>query len=329
MKITIKNVGQGDSIILEWKRNGEEHTGIIDCNRFGGINPVLEYLKQKDLQYLSFLILSHPHEDHFSGMLELLNYLEAENIKVNKFIHTLRVEPRHLNWAIVGSDGKQRLVKLIKKVGELYDQKKIIQKLYAESEWTNQLNDEWFIQSLGPSEDELNSYVKTVQVNKGVNELKCSKAANLLSSIFKIYSSEGKFIILTADAELDSFDRIIERNDSAFNGELLICQIPHHGSIKNHKKLFWSAFTKKDNAPAVISAGENSKYKHLDKKVIEDFVDAGFKVFSTNNVNGMRDFIDNLNNTIISSILDDDSEIVEEYNIEGDQIFEITNGVIN
>lgn len=67
MRITFKDVGQGDSIILEWDKDGKKKIGIIDCNKYFGANPVLSYIKNPEnkVEEIEFLILSHPHHDHF------------------------------------------------------------------------------------------------------------------------------------------------------------------------------------------------------------------------------------------------------------------------
>ena len=55
MKITYKDVGQGDSIILEWEKNEEKKIGIIDCNRKGKRNPVLEHIVSGEYREIEFL----------------------------------------------------------------------------------------------------------------------------------------------------------------------------------------------------------------------------------------------------------------------------------
>ncbi len=75
VEIVFKNVGQGDSIILEWESSeeGTKKIAIIDCNLNKNENPVLQHLIELNLHEIEFVILSHPHEDHFSGFHELLS----------------------------------------------------------------------------------------------------------------------------------------------------------------------------------------------------------------------------------------------------------------
>jgi beta-lactamase superfamily II metal-dependent hydrolase len=89
MKVTFKNVGQGDSVIIEWEENQTNKIILIDCNKINGTNPVLNYLKKTKITSIHCLVLSHPHIDHFRGMLELLIYCEQEDVLIERFAHTL------------------------------------------------------------------------------------------------------------------------------------------------------------------------------------------------------------------------------------------------
>ena len=82
------NVGQGDSIVLEWDYNGTTKYGIIDCKLTNNGNPTIEYLELIKPTQIEFIILSHPHTDHFSGMSDLLEYLVFNKIDIRYYMHT-------------------------------------------------------------------------------------------------------------------------------------------------------------------------------------------------------------------------------------------------
>ena len=44
INIAFKDVGQGDSIIIEWRDEDKKGLGIIDCNIYQGQNKVLDYI---------------------------------------------------------------------------------------------------------------------------------------------------------------------------------------------------------------------------------------------------------------------------------------------
>ena len=76
------------------------------------------------------------------------------------------------------------------------------------------------------------------------------------------------------------------------------------------------------NCPVVVSAGKHLKYKHPHKDVVADFLSNDFKIYPTNYVNGIRDFIINFENSISFS-LDMISTLMEKFEPEGDQQFNI------
>lgn len=86
MEITFLNVGHGDSIGLKWNDSGTEKIGIVDCKKNNNSVPTIEYLKSKEnLQFIDFIVLTHPHIDHYSGFPELLSYIKNSNIKIKNF----------------------------------------------------------------------------------------------------------------------------------------------------------------------------------------------------------------------------------------------------
>lgn len=89
IRITFKDVGQGDSIILEWVNNSVEEFGIIDCNKKGKLNPTLDYIRTINPKELQLVVLSHPHRDHYSGFEELLLFCKEKRIKIKRFAHSL------------------------------------------------------------------------------------------------------------------------------------------------------------------------------------------------------------------------------------------------
>ena len=90
--------------------------------------------------------------------------------------------------------------------------------------------------------------------------------------------------MLTADCEKDCFFRIDSDRDCRElfqKRRLILAQIPHHGSAKNYKSIFWKK--KKDKAlrtPAIISVGRN-KYKHPSLDVINDLQKLQYTVYTT------------------------------------------------
>lgn len=232
MKITFKNVGQGDSIILE---SNTLQMGIIDCKKYASINPTIEHIKASKLKEILFIALSHPHFDHYSGMLELLQYCETAEINVKYFIHTSNIHPTYLNWHEIEETQSKLLEAIFTKAIQLKQSKQIQYIGYATPGWQLKLGDEFTMQCLSPSDIECRNFTKQVDLFKDSNELKCSQAANLLSSVFEISNSNISFL-LTADAEKQTFERLHNdiTNVEHLKTQLVLVQVPHHGSANNH-----------------------------------------------------------------------------------------------
>lgn len=75
------NVGHGDSIIVEHiTAAGDHHFGVIDSNRRSVKvdPPALTFLRQRGVTHLSFVLLTHPHTDHFAGLSVILDAFSVD-----------------------------------------------------------------------------------------------------------------------------------------------------------------------------------------------------------------------------------------------------------
>ena len=69
----VLNVGHGSSIVVECENDQGRSFGVIDSNARAGQKPkALEKLEQLGAKRLSFVALTHPHQDHFSGLYSIV-----------------------------------------------------------------------------------------------------------------------------------------------------------------------------------------------------------------------------------------------------------------
>lgn len=291
MKIVFNNVGQGDSIILESEKNRK--IVLIDCHRHNGGNPSLDYIIDNEIEEIELLILSHPHYDHYSGLLELLEYCESKEIKINYFGFTFYQSLQYLKWASLDDEHSKLLQQILKKINSLREVDKIGEIYFLTSGWGEDIDEDLRIDCLSPSDKEHKSFTSTIDYNKDLDELQCSKAANYISTLFLVKYGEQS-IVLSSDVEKMTFERLFEKRRINKNKTIGLCQIPHHGANVNHYLPFWRTITTVENCPAVISAGENKKYNHPHLEVIEDFAREGYVVKCTNNINGMKAYNENV-----------------------------------
>jgi len=320
IKIVFKDVGQGDSIIVHWTKEEVNHLGIIDCKKTGSNNPVIEYLSSLVNIKIHFILLTHPHFDHYSGILDLLEFCESKKINIYRFLHTLDITPSYLNYV---SDSEEDLVGLTKIIdkSERLEKIGIINTIGIDA--TFKLTDTCFLKCLSPSGYEKRQFCEKIDYYKS-NTYQCSQAANYLSTVIKI-DLEDSFIFLTSDSEKTTFERLYSRNNEEFkNKKIILGQIPHHGSLNNHHETFWEDLYLSDSSTAVISVG-NNKHGHPSYEVIKFFHNTGYKINATCILNGHLRFLEELTSTVIKSMhsLDDLSEIVVPISSRSDLIYEI------
>lgn len=78
-RIHFINVGEGDSILLEI----EGKSALIDTGNLVSGPRLVKYLKEKGIEKLDYLILTHPHPDHIGGVFFILPALKVEKIYDN------------------------------------------------------------------------------------------------------------------------------------------------------------------------------------------------------------------------------------------------------
>ena len=324
MKITFKDVGQGDSIIVEWSKDGINKIGIIDCCKKGKKNPTLIHINNLNYTEIEFIILSHPHKDHYSGLLELLEHAEKNKIIIKRFSQTVMLAGPTSYWKYfeIDSSDSRLLKKIIGKTREL-SELGIIKKNDTLLDGKGfHLEDNIGLVCLAPSNEDIELYQQIVKLDADKNIKAASQAANLLATVIKL-KIDDNYILFTSDAECSALIGIIKNYSKEFAGvKFHVCQLPHHGSEKNDSKEFWEIVETIEARHAIISAGQNKKYNHPSYNVIKKFFDNGFKIHCTNIVNGMAEFTKDLKASKKASlILDGCSELAEEYIKSNDRVF--------
>lgn len=285
IKVTFLNVGQGDSIVLEWiDENQKNIVGIIDSNKTNTGNPTINFLETIKFDHIKFIILSHPHSDHFSGILNLLNYCEKNLIKVKYFSHTSIIKAEYFNSCFKDNISTTEFINLFTKLKKMDLENNIVCNAVNVGLCdTIPLNADLYLKFLSPSKVEQDRFIN----NENYNDLHEEEAgsnpqANALSTIIKIYSNSW-YILLTADSDKPSFLRILKKQNSEISQKMVLGQGPHHGSKLNFAHLFWQKIIKEDETPIVISVGKNG-YGHPNLDVIKKFENLKFNVTTTTSI---------------------------------------------
>jgi beta-lactamase superfamily II metal-dependent hydrolase len=285
IEVVFKNVGQGDSVLLEWRNSGKLHYGIIDCNLYNGSNPLLEEIIFKNVPYLDFVILSHLHHDHYSGMPELLQHCINNRIKIGLFLHTFTNDFRKILTLIVNSQRVQSdTEKLLDNVQKAIKGKIILdQDGVTHNTRSLHLYGDVYLRFLAPTgNDEVSlSKQRIAYENKKSTTV---PNVNIMSTIVEISNSSNS-LLFVSDATKSTFKRI--RN--VVKKKVIMTQVPHHGSKYNLHQRFWFLLDKQTQCPAVYSVGDIVKDKLPDKDVVVFMESLGFNNTSTNFVYGLTE----------------------------------------
>ena len=267
VSIIVFGPGYGESIVIYIPHLG---WGVIDSCLYrvkrNTINPALEYLKSKNVTHLSFLILTHPHKDHFQGFnliidhflgqIDRICYYSGDGIREYRTFLT----KKH----ILREPGLVALANIFKKFAQA---KKAGAHILNISERTEIVrrdtygNQEVEIIALSPSEDSIKKYVqllhKAISIKDGeflsdINDRK----HNLLSSAI-LCKIGGLSLIFGSDLEAGDNKYMgwkgVMRNPDSLDLSAHFVKVPHHGSENAFYEPIWKEFSKNNSPVSVIT----------------------------------------------------------------------------
>ena len=293
MRIEFKNVNLGDSILLNWTNQKNSCYGIVDCNRANG-NPVLIHIKNSDSCVIEFIIISHPHLDHYSGILEVLEHCESKGLRINRLLFTFGLEVSKVyEQYVYGYKSRKALLDLfefvqrdlVKSPGDrtIKDLEIGVNSNTNSITYSNNLK----ISFRGPHSDHLFILAKQSGVLKSKQNPR-EPDLNYYCSVLEI-DINGKCVLLCSDATKAIFKKLINYYKNTSNSTFHLVQVPHHGSTHNYYEPFWNKLNRTKDCPAVFSVGDHRKYKLPDLNVVASCDNLGYEVHSTNPSFGIRE----------------------------------------
>lgn len=260
LQITVLDVGQGDSIVLDGK-------GDFECLIDGGSSSayetgkyrILPFLESRGIDDLEYLFVTHMDNDHISGIKELLQMIGegSTGFEVKKVV---------LPRVLIKSDTYLEMEALAKNAGA---------KVVTAKEGDMIKHGELSIEVMSPSE-------KTIKSNADENEgcLVLSVSCGNFTGLFT-GDIEGE-----GEAELT---KLLEKKRSENPGKGYdFLKVAHHGSKGSTSKEFLEVARP---GLAVISAGKNNIYGHPHKELLSRLDEANVTYLNTAETGAISIFV--------------------------------------
>jgi hypothetical protein len=298
IKIVVFGPGYGESIIINIPGVG---WGVIDsCLKKvhnENVNPALKYLKENQVSSIAFLILSHPHEDHYAGLDQIIDEYIGHIDRICFYNGDGMREYREylIRKDILESPGLRAFSRLFKKIEEAQKKGTQLIRIAERTEILSRKISEGnsvAIFGLSPSAESVETYkqllFEAIPKNEGdvFNSL-TDKQHNLISAA--IWVSAGNIrLILGSDVEIGDDDRTgwkgIVSNIDCPDLSVRFIKVSHHGSSNAFFKPAWEKHCKETKPIAVITPYNRLADPLPRKNDIEIIAQHTDVIYITNNV---------------------------------------------
>lgn len=267
-EVVFLDVGQGDCEIL---RCPDGRTVMIDAgdDRFNvTANAIIPYLKKAGITKLDHVVLSHPHRDHFGGMIDLVGRVPIGEILYSEdFFNNGDPESGSGDAALYG-----RMLQMIQEQQIPYRKMKTGQKL----NWGSGLE----VTVLHAADVEVEGLVRGpdhllwpagTDFSTGVPRAVVASAdpnlpkinANDLSAIISVKHGKNTFLF-TGDAESKAELKTLERYGDRLKADVL--KSGHHGSRTSSGRPMMEKVAPKYG---VISVGAKNSFGHPNQEILD------------------------------------------------------------
>lgn len=131
------DVGQGDCALITTDR-GENV--LVDSGEEIKADIVIQYLKNLSVEKLDYCIVSHPHSDHYGGMLKILKEIPAENAVMPVLGAKNTPEDSYYSKFVSYINKNCKTVKYLK-AGDSFSLEKVKFDVFAPAEQRTELNE--------------------------------------------------------------------------------------------------------------------------------------------------------------------------------------------
>ncbi|PJA27225.1 MAG: hypothetical protein CO189_07725 [candidate division Zixibacteria bacterium CG_4_9_14_3_um_filter_46_8] len=265
----IFDVLHGDSFLI---RTPQDKIGIIDCHRNGTFIPVLEYIQKNNLREIDFICLTHPHSDHYWGMLELIDHCIENGIIIRRFLDA-GITPKELDARFL-KNGADYFAELYERI--VQSSRHDFLHLQECRDGTEVLREPNFvIKALAPHSKTIR---KIIAEKFKYQERILNQKFNHFSIVLLI-ETEEHCILLLSDSEITDQKIIAQRNHS-LKKRITVFKLSHHGSQHNYYRLLTEEFRNDNKRYAAISTG--CDYGTPSLEAIRHLGSLNIPIYSTN-----------------------------------------------
>jgi beta-lactamase superfamily II metal-dependent hydrolase len=328
LKLHVLDVGQGASVILDF---GNHEYGIVDCGGSKGGNdaPIVQFFKKAlrtaPSTRIVFLLISHLDLDHVRAVGALMDDPDIEKRVERLYCNTLAyralldaIKNRVLKpkSGVAASVEKQRTFSSLRYLGEL-----VLRRLKTESDF--------HFQCLAPEPSNPARYPVPLGFSSGLGGAHLDlwapsqklldlglegirrPAASLLravlsghevedwntSSIVATLEISGRRVLLAGDATYKTWQEILDRAGSQWEGADIVVAWHHGGKLGSHNgtdydALVWGRVLRRDGRVVTVSCGSHNSYGHPHPYTIETVKRYGGEVYCTERTGQRLDVVD-------------------------------------
>lgn len=137
MTVHFIDVGQGDCALITTD-SGENV--LVDSGEEIKADSVIQYLKSLSVDKLDYCIITHPHSDHYGGMLKILSDIPAENVVMPVLSDKNMPEDSYFKEFVSYINDNCKSVKYLK-AGDSFTLEKVKFNVFAPAEQLTDLNE--------------------------------------------------------------------------------------------------------------------------------------------------------------------------------------------
>jgi len=290
LELYFLNVRNGDSVLVKLP---DDRWGIIDSNQISPKNdpPVLSLLRKFKIKHIAFILLTHPHADHYRGFAKIVDYLNKARIKVDAFVDFGMPEIEELNKL------KQQIAKydIYKKdVDDYYSLLKFLDSRTKSKklpmEYVSAGFDKFLLsfkggqlRSYAPLDDSLRNYRKSLIATISTRKYFDSAVDHNMVSVIAGLKFGDFTVMFGGDATSECWYRVIlKAKEAGLNLRSHLIKISHHGSNEGYFTGLFDRISRGSGSVAVISCGKAIKGLGPHQEVLDDILKRGMYPLCTN-----------------------------------------------